>query len=570
MAVKKQKKRVFKTLSGRTIVAIILSCLLLSAITQAITIYNYTMDLLAERIRAALSITFHARSSVVNEVSNSVEFAQRVMDTYYNLPKEVQSQSGKPWYRAYFQDVLFDYPGETQTLNGLLGVFMNSEYVSDVYLGMYDRKNCALVYIVDPEEENRFYPGEWEAVDREEVEKFLNWEQHPDEPLYDLSNTKLYGWLCTAGVPIVDAEGNTVCFVLADIKIKGIMDNVLQFAFSLLGFFLLATALIVWILYHHMKKDVIDPINEIADAASAYARDKLNGVKETDRFSKLDIHQSRELENLTRTMRNMEHSLTEYEENLTAITAEKQRIGTELDMAMKIQTSILPSTFPAFPDRNDFDIYATMHAAREVGGDFYDFFLIDDDHLGLVIADVSGKGIPAALFMMISKVIVQSCAMLGRSPADILAKTNTAICSSNKTEFFVTMWVGIVELSTGKVTASNAGHEYPVLYRNGERFELIQDKHSLFVGGMEDVTYEEYSFEMKKGDKLFVYTDGIPEATNSKGEFFGMDRMVGALNENPASGPRETIERIKENVDKFVGSAEQFDDITMMCFEYKG
>jgi len=269
-------------------------------------------------------------------------------------------------------------------------------------------------------------------------------------------------------------------------------------------------------------------------------------------------------------MRNMEHSMAEYEENLTKAAAEKQRIGTELDMAMEIQTATLPSTFPAFPDRTDFDIYATMHAAREVGGDFYDFFLIDDDHLGLVIADVSGKGIPAALFMMISKVIVQSCAMLGKTPADILSKTNEAICSNNKTEFFVTMWVGIVELSTGTVTASNAGHEFPVICRQGKNFELIKDKHSLFVGGMEDVKYEEYTFRMNKGDKLFLYTDGIPEATNKNGNFYGMDRLVDALNSNPAAGPKETIENLKKHVDRFVGSAEQFDDITMMCFEYKG
>ena len=248
---------------------------------------------------------------------------------------------------------------------------------------------------------------------------------------------------------------------------------------------------------------------------------------------------------------------------------EQERLNTELKMASQIQGSVLPHDFPPFPDRTEFDIYASMDPAREVGGDFYDYYLIDDDHLGLVIADVSGKGIPASLFMMISKVIVQSCAMLGQGPANILSKTNEAICSNNQVDMFVTAWVGILEISTGRLTAANAGHEYPALMKNGV-FSLLKDKHSFVIGGMEDVPYREYELFLEPGDKLFLYTDGLPEATDAAGKMFGKERILQALNEAASASPRDTLNHVADAVNAFVKDAEQFDDLTMLCLEYRG
>ena len=247
----------------------------------------------------------------------------------------------------------------------------------------------------------------------------------------------------------------------------------------------------------------------------------------------------------------------------------EQRLMTELHMANRIQGSILPHDFPPFPDRTEFEIYAVMDPAREVGGDFYDFFMIDNDHMGIVIADVSGKGIPAALFMMISKVIVQSCAMLGKSAGEILTKTNEALCSSNKVDMFVTVWIGILEISTGKISAANAGHEYPAI-RKGDTFTLLKDKHGFVIGGMEDTVYTEYEIDLKPGDKLFVYTDGVPEATDIHNNMYGTERMLDALNNIGNAGPEQILDYIHESVNEFVGDAEQFDDLTMLCLEYKG
>ena len=249
---------------------------------------------------------------------------------------------------------------------------------------------------------------------------------------------------------------------------------------------------------------------------------------------------------------------------------EASRIETELSMATRIQASMLPNIFPAFPERPEFEIYASMDPAKEVGGDFYDFFFVDENHLCLIIADVSGKGVPAALFMMASKIILQSSAGPGLSPAEILTRTNEAIRANNQEEMFVTVWLGILELSTGRLTAANAGHEKPILKSPGGEFEALMDKHGIVVGVMDGIRYREYEVQLLPGAKLFLYTDGVPEAARADGEIFGIGRTLAALNEHPDANPVELLKNVRSAVDGFVRDAEQFDDLTMLCVEYKG
>ncbi|MCR5637344.1 MAG: serine/threonine-protein phosphatase [Lachnospiraceae bacterium] len=249
---------------------------------------------------------------------------------------------------------------------------------------------------------------------------------------------------------------------------------------------------------------------------------------------------------------------------------EKVVADRELSMAAQIQKSMLPHIFPPFPQRTEFELYASMDPAREVGGDFYDFYLVDEDHLFLVMADVSGKGVPAALFMMISKTILQSCAMLGKSVEETLVKTNEALCSNNQVEMFVTVWMGVLEISTGKLTAANAGHEYPIIKKANGEFELYKEKHGLPLGAMDGMPYTTYEVTLEPGSKLFLYTDGVPEATDSENRQFGMDRLLVSLNCNSDAEPDQIIRNVREDVDVFVKDTEQFDDITMLCLEYKG
>lgn len=251
--------------------------------------------------------------------------------------------------------------------------------------------------------------------------------------------------------------------------------------------------------------------------------------------------------------------------------AEKQaRIETELNLATRIQSAMLPGTFPPFPDRTEMDIFASMDPAKEVGGDFYDFYMLDENRLGLVMADVSGKGVPAALFMMASKILVKNYAMAGLSPRQILEKANNQICANNPEQMFVTMWLGILDLTTGKLTAANAGHEYPVIRRPGGEFTLYRDQHSFAVGGMEDMSYKEYELRLEPGSSLFLYTDGVPEATDAQDRLFGTQRMLNALNTQPDAPLEAILQNVRRAVDEFVGGAEQFDDLTMMCVSYHG
>lgn len=248
---------------------------------------------------------------------------------------------------------------------------------------------------------------------------------------------------------------------------------------------------------------------------------------------------------------------------------EKERIGAELNVATQIQASMLPCVFPAFPEYEEFDIYASMNPAKEVGGDFYDFFLVDPDHLALVIADVSGKGVPAALFMMITKTLLKNAAQSGLCPGAVLETVNDQLLENNEAGMFVTVWLGIYEISTGRLTAANAGHEYPAVKRADGCFTLFKDKHGFVMGGMEDVTYREYELELHAGDILFLYTDGVAEATNKEKQLYGTDRMLDALNKKENADSKDLLLTVRADIDLFVGEAEQFDDITMLALKIK-
>ena len=289
-----------------------------------------------------------------------------------------------------------------------------------------------------------------------------------------------------------------------------------------------------------------------------------------------------EIEVLARAFANMSEKMQGYVHEIVQITSEKQRLDTELSVAVDIQLNMLPNHFPAFPERKEFDLYAVMDPAKEVGGDFYDFFLIDDDHLALVMADVSGKGVPAALFMVVSKTLIKDVTLSGQygSPAEILYDVNDRLCDGNKDDMFVTAWLGILTISTGKLISACAGHEYPVFYRKNKGFKLEHDPHGVALGSMAGMKYRNVEWPLAPGDMLYLYTDGVPEANNEKSELFGEKRMMAAL--------EKSMESVKENgdtvkidlelflqtmrlqIDDFVGDTPQFDDLTMMCLEYRG
>jgi serine phosphatase RsbU (regulator of sigma subunit) len=300
------------------------------------------------------------------------------------------------------------------------------------------------------------------------------------------------------------------------------------------------------------------PVTAIQETVREYKQDK-DSEKVVSAMGRIKVRN--ELGLLSQDISELAKEIDYYTAENVRLAAEKERVAAELDMARKIQADQLPSDFPK---RKEFDIYASMTPAKEVGGDFYDLFFVDDDHLALVIADVSGKGVPAALFMMMSKILVNNFAMMGGSPAKVLEQTNAQICKNNDEEMFVTVWFGVLEISTGKITAANAGHEYPMLKKADGSFELFKDKHGFVIGGIDGMKYKEYEFTLERGGTLFLYTDGVAEATNAKNELFGTERMLEALNAEPNASPKTLLDNMKQAVDEFVGDAPQFDDLTML------
>ena len=293
-------------------------------------------------------------------------------------------------------------------------------------------------------------------------------------------------------------------------------------------------------------------------------------ISEGNLDSRTEVVTDDEIGTLASSFNMMTDSLQEYIANLKEATAKEQRIAGELSAATKIQASMLPRNFREFCAGKPFELCASMDPAKEVGGDFYDYFMIDDTHLGLVMADVSGKGIPAALFMVIAKTLIKNRAQMGGGPAEILQYVNEQLCEGNEEEFFVTVWFAILDIKTGRGLAANAGHEHPVLRRASGKYELVQYRHSLALATFSGIRFREHEFELFPGDRLFVYTDGVTEATNAANELFGTDRMLGALNMDPDADPEKLLDNVRESIDDFVGEAPQFDDTTMMSLYFTG
>ena len=318
--------------------------------------------------------------------------------------------------------------------------------------------------------------------------------------------------------------------------------------------------------HFYFGQTIVRPVKLISRETRRFADENTRGAEGVlDNLSNIG-----EIRTLASSIDQMEQDTLRYIDNLTRITQEKERISTEMGLAARIQASMLPSDFPPFPGRNDFDIFGTMHPAKEVGGDFYDYFLISEDWLGLVIADVSGKGVPAALFMMESEILVRNAAMAGLSPGAVLETVNEQLCQQNPEEMFVTVWLGILDLKTGDLTAANAGHEYPILKGPGGAFEKVRDKHGFVLGGMSGLRFKEYGMKLEPGSTLFLYTDGVPESTDTGNHQFGLNRTLEALNRIPDASPVQLLRNVEEAVSTFTGDAPPFDDMTMLCVHYRG
>lgn len=407
----------------------------------------------------------------------------------------------------------------------------------------------------------------YEASQHSAVRQILAGElNEAGKTLYEVYSDPTDGKVYYIGYTPVVFDGVIGCYQCIRYDFTEFRRDLLNHAMNsmIIGFLVLVvlnTLLMLFIFVNAIK-----PLSKVKTGVEEYMNDK-NSEAVVEKMSRIATRN--EIGAVADRFADLAQEIDRYTNENMRLVAEKEHVAAELSLATNIQTSMLPNIFPAFPERKEFELYASMDPAKEVGGDFYDFFLVDDDHLGMVIADVSGKGVPAALFMMAAKILINDHALMGGTPAEILARVNKQVCANNDAHMFVTVWLGILEISTGKLTASNAGHEYPMLNSNG-RYEMLKDKHGMPIGAFKKSKYTNYEITLKKGDCIFVYTDGVAEATDANDELFGTERTVEVLNAAPDASPENILGNVRAAVDAFVKEAPQFDDLTMLAFRYLG
>jgi sigma-B regulation protein RsbU (phosphoserine phosphatase) len=491
----------------------------------------------------------------------------KVLEIYYSVPMDevvLSDDWGSDEFNAYIAkfESVYDMP-EFKKVHEQLSQTQNLgiSTLSSVYTEIYDfgREANNALYLVDAApEEDACPPGVTEHVEDADWDSVKSGLGH--DPY--LTNTEMYGWLVTAASPVYDSSGKVAALVAVDLDMNEIKANEQSFITMLTLILVSMTAVICIITLVVISHMIVTPIKKLSVAAAGYVSNS-----EKNKFSTIRINNSDEIGGLSEAMKKMESDINDYVDNIAAITAEKERVTAELSVAAKMQADMLPTEFP---DRSDIKVFATMTPAREMGGDFYDFFMIDDDHIGLVMADVSGKGMPAAMFMIVSRTLIKIHTVVPGSPAEILLDVNNTLCEDNPAGLFVTAWLGVLTLSTGELIWANAGHEYPAIMHKGGDYVLIKSDNMPPLATIRNIDYVNETIQLQKGDRLFLYTDGVPEAKAPDGSRFGTDRMLEVLNSCKDLSPEELLKAVKRDTDVFSGENEPFDDITMMCIEWNG
>ncbi len=554
-----KKKYRLVSLRLKSVAVMVLAALLLSviSITLSYRTYKSTMD---EHYK---TLTSHLAKTAASEL-NAEDLLR-----YYNAVKQIgeydeDKYQNDPEYRA-------DYDAKADALKDeryekMLATLFNIKDCNEItYLYVQKLEGDYCTYILDADRSDE----QCQLGTTHEVSGPTKEAEHPEYGIPAFITNDTYGWLCTSMEPVMDADGNPVALVGVDISMDDIVADRASYLRTVIIVIEIAVVLLSVAILVGIHFTLIKPIDQLSAAARSFVEDKSESKGGESAISRLSIRTGDEVETLCDSVKQMEQDINNYITHLTAVTAEKERIGAELDVATHIQSSMLPSIFPAFPERQEFDVYATMNPAKEVGGDFYDFFMVDDRHLAIVMADVSGKGVPAALFMVIGKTLIKDHTVPGTDLGTVFEEVNDILCESNSEDLFITAFEGVLDLTTGEFRFVNAGHEQPLLCRNNGAFEPYKVRPGFVLAGMEGIRYKSGAFTIAPGDKLFLYTDGIPEATDANNNLYGMDRLQTILNTVADRTPEEILPAVKADIDAFVGAAPQFDDITMLCLTYK-
>ena len=538
MMKRNKKKLSTKILSGVLLFALII----LICTAAAVGVYSFTVE-----IKEATDHAFALARSGARVIDGD-----RILD-YINVIG-TDANGNKIYYSDENYNEILVYLNAIQEENDLIMYYYVCVPVEDGLLYICDATTSEYPSpqgTVEPLE-----PKEKEAVD-------LAFSRTPVEKRVMFGSTR-WGNLLTAFSPIFDSSGQPVALVGTDLSLNRILIKFSSYLALILATILVVTLIAAQLLFRVIRRVVIDPIEKLNNAVGSVVGE-LRGKAHFDP----DIKTGDELEELANSFRKMDDDLHDYIGQLTAVTVDREHIRAEFDLAKRIQADMLPNEYPAFPERNDFDIYASLSSCEQIGGDFYDFFLIDDDHLAMTVGDVSGTGVPAALNMVILETLIKSRAMQSFTPADVLQSVSEQMISY-KTGLSSAVWLAVLELSSGKGIAINAGYGSPFLRREGKPFEQLEYQHFPEVGAAESARYRDHGFQLAPGDSVFLFSDGIRNARNNKEETFGDQRVLEVLNREPEATPSVLIQAVKQAVNRFSADVPQTDDYTMLCLKYYG
>ena len=506
------------------------------------------------------------RDAVMLLYYDNIDYDMKDDDEIYDMYQEIKKK-GDALVSSSYMDCFEDVE---ETLREFRDATPENDYI---YYVDYDPEQNNMVFITDirdnirSKDKDYFCPGSVWEVDDKAFELMTNMEGK-GYTVYSTGGGMVVTKLCE----VVSEEGEELGYIGVDTFLSDVVSNkhrFLLFFFIVIG---ILDLLLSYVMMMILNRSIVKPVKKLEQGGHEFINRLGTEITSAPHyFANLGLYTGDEIENLWLTMADLEINIAVSMKTIKKMTSEKERAEAELALANQIQRSMLPSVFPAFPERKEFDLYADMVPAKNVGGDLYDFFLIDEDHLAIVIGDVSGKGITAALFMVMAKHLIKSQTMAdGSDPVQIFEAVNQMLMEENEAMLFVTAFLGILTISTGYMVSANAGHEYPAVRRKDGLFYYEQDAHALPLAIRKNNKFVKHELTLQPGDTLYIFTDGITEASDKDEKMFQKERLLEVLNENPDAGPRELDIRVRQRVSEFVADAEQFDDMTTLCLKYFG
>ena len=520
------------------------------------------------------TLIFGILMTIVNSLTGYKEFKQELENLYGDITIQL-AKTGASYIHVdsipYW--VKHEPDEEWEETNKKLDTLTNTSDLAYIYVSVISPDYKTRTYVFDTVNQlslaagSKIIPfGTVSSLENKDEEYINNLKIVIEEGRNYTSFTyKGEGGHVTTAIPLFGTDGKVTAIMSIVKPMNEIKEHKRHFLRSIIISATILTLLFIALYAFLLYMGIIRPIISITYETSHFAEHhgELTGL-----LKKIKHHN--EIGKLAKSVEKMSHDMNKYIEDLTHATAEKERLGAELNVAKQIQAEMLPRVFPPYKDHPEVELYATMTPAKEVGGDFYDFYMLDDDHFAMVVGDVSGKGVPAALFMVITKTLLKDTAEHEYNPAKVFEHVNKILCESNESGLFVTCWMAILTLSTGELNFANAGHNAPIIKNNGE-IRYLSTKPNLMLAGMDGIPYTNNCIKLNKGDRLFIYTDGITEATNDYDELYGEDRLLHILQsvKDKNMNSRDILDIVRNDLDDFVLEAPQFDDITMLAMSYK-